>query len=82
MVVPVESGGAFTAGNPAKILDAKYFAGNPFAGARTYDVSYDDSRFLMIKGPATDSGAGANAPRDMVIVLNWREELKTRIGIR
>ena len=41
------------------------------SGARPYDVSPDGQRFLMIK----DSDQKA-APPNIVVVLNWAEELK------
>ena len=44
------------------------------ASFRTYDVSLDGKRFLMIK-----EGGGPNqsaAPPSIVVVQNWFEELK------
>jgi hypothetical protein len=41
--------------------------------ARTFDVSPDGQRFLMIKGTAADQ-----APT-MVVILNWVEELKAKL---
>ena len=75
MGVRVQGGAAFTAGTPTKILDAKYFNGGAYANARTYDVARD-GRFLMIKGsPNKDASADR-----LVVVVNWREELKARLG--
>jgi hypothetical protein len=76
--VPVQtSGPTFTAGKPARVFDAKY--ATPFP-PRSYDVSTDGQRFLMIK----DSAAGdPNAtPASMVVVLNWHEELKRLLPTR
>jgi hypothetical protein len=42
---------------------------------RTYDVSPDGQRFLMIKDIAGDQ----TAPNRMVIVVNWIEELKALV---
>ena len=40
---------------------------------RTFDVSADGQRFLMVKaGGASD----ASAPVTIVVVQNWHEELK------
>jgi len=78
MAAPVETVATFKAGIPSKVLDAKYFAGGSGAGARTYDVSHDGQRFLMIKG--SGDSADDEGPRQMVVVLNWREELKARVG--
>ena len=76
--VPVTtSGSTFTAGQPAKVFDAKY--ATPFP-PRSYDVSPDGQRFLMMKDSA--SGDSASTPASMVVVLNWHEELKQRVPIR
>ena len=73
--VPVQtSGSTFSAGKPAKVFDAKYSTPLP---PRSYDVSADGERFLMLK----DSAAGdPNAtPASMVVVEHWFEELKQRV---
>ena len=73
--VPVEtSGSTFSAGKPAKVFDARYSTPLP---PRSYDVSPDGKRFLMLK----DSAAGdPNAARaSMVVVEHWFEELKQRV---
>ena len=75
--VPVQtSGSTFSAGKPARVFDAEY--SSPFP-QRSYDVSPDGRRFLMLK----DSAAGdPNAmPASMVVVLNWSEELKQRMRV-
>lgn len=47
--------------------------------ARSYDVSPDGRRFLVINDmPATDQASTAT-PASMVVVLNWHEELKARL---
>ena len=72
IAVPVRTSGAsFAAGNPAKVFDTKY--PTPFP-PRSYDMSADGKRFLMIK----DAPAGASnaSPASMVVVVNWLEELR------
>ena len=61
-------------GNPTKLFDGRYFNGG---NGRTYDVSPNGKRFLMIK----DSRLGdqVTTPASMVVVLNWPEELKARV---
>jgi serine/threonine-protein kinase len=74
--VPVQTAGStFSAGKPAKVFNAKY--STPFP-PRSYDVSADGQRFLMLK----DSAAGdSNAtPASMVVVEHWFEELKQRMN--
>jgi dipeptidyl aminopeptidase/acylaminoacyl peptidase len=72
MVVPVETGNTFRAGNPVKLFDSRYFAGVP---GRPYDVAAD-GRFVMIKEPNVDESANRGS---LVFVSNWTEELKTKL---
>jgi hypothetical protein len=60
------------------VLNASYYAGGAGAGARTYDLTPDDRRFLVIKGPPEDSVI--DGPKQAVVVVNWVEELKARLG--
>ena len=74
--VPVQtSGSTFSAGLPERVFDARY--STPFP-PRSYDVSADGKRFLMLK----DSAAGdPNAtPLRMVLVEHWFEALKQRVN--
>jgi eukaryotic-like serine/threonine-protein kinase len=61
---------AFSAGNPARVFDRAYAMP---VGFRTYDVSPDGQRFLMIKDDQNATAAG------MVVVEHWNEELKARV---
>ena len=55
--------------NPELILEESYFV----SVGRTYDVSPDGERFLMIK----EGGAGdGTPPAEFILVQNWLEELK------
>jgi serine/threonine protein kinase/Tol biopolymer transport system component len=75
MRVGVERGNSWAGTPPVKLLEGRYFAGaGGRAVGRTYDVSPDGRRFLMIKpGSGIDSAA---APASLVVVQNWVEELK------
>jgi hypothetical protein len=74
--VPVDTyGSTFSAGKPAKVFDAKY--PTPFP-PRSYDVSPDGQRFLMIKD--TTAGDANATPAKMVLVEHWFEELKQRVS--
>jgi hypothetical protein len=44
---------------------------------RSYDVAPDDQHFVMMR-----AGSGEGAPRDMILVQNFVEELKARSGDR
>jgi serine/threonine-protein kinase len=78
-------GSTFKAGTPTKLLNTRYYAGTTTRGndLRGYDVSVDDQRFLMIKENAPAAGQDqqttATQGASMVVVLNWLEELKTRV---
>ncbi len=67
------TGGGLRAGQPMKILDAYFTGAGAFIG-RTYDVSPDDSRFLMVKE------AEGTALPSIVVVQNWRQELENKLG--
>ena len=71
MTVPVHRDPSLDTGNPEVVLEKSYVATGP--PGRTYDVSPNGERFLMIK----EAGAGDEAPQaELILVLNWLEELK------
>ncbi len=70
MAVPIQPGRTFAAGNPQRAFEGPYLAP---ALLRTYDVSPDGQRFLMIKGTAAAQGP------TLVVVQNWFEELRQRV---
>jgi serine/threonine-protein kinase len=73
MRVAVEGGSTFRAGNPMRLFEGPYFVSTGIRG-RTYDVSPDGQRFLMIKvGGASEETA---APTSIIVVQHWTEELK------
>jgi len=71
MSVGVEGGAMFRAGSPTKLFEGPYLA--PPAGivGRTYDVSADGQRFLMIKQAASTDVT--SAPPQIIVVQNWLE---------
>jgi serine/threonine-protein kinase len=71
MSVRVERAALWTAGEPVKLFEGRYYYGMPPILGPTYDVSLDGQRFLMIK-PTADMPA----PASIVVVQNWLEELK------
>jgi serine/threonine-protein kinase len=60
--------GGLAIGRPAVLFETGYYVGS---GARTYDVSLDGTRFLMIKAASPD-GSGQR----IVYVQNWFDELR------
>ena len=74
MSVHVDRGATWSAGWPTRLFEGPYFFGDAGNSARTYDVSPDGKRFLMIK-PVGGFDQTA-APASLVVVQNWFEELK------
>jgi serine/threonine-protein kinase len=71
---------AFKSSNPTKVFDTSaYSTGRQTANlGRTYDVSPDGRRFLMIK----QAGDQTAARPQILVVQNWTEELKRRVPSR
>ena len=69
MVVSVASGPTFSPGKPTPLFEAR-FRMDPTGNFRNYDVSLDGQRFVMIES------AQDLAPAELLVVLNWFEELK------
>jgi WD40 repeat protein len=73
MGVPVEATATmWNAGAPTKLLESRYYtgAGNP---NRSYDVSPDGQRFLMIKAASADP---TTVPPNIIVIQHFDEELK------
>ena len=70
MAVAVENQSGFQAGTPEVLFEGRYYS----SFNRAYDVS-PEGRFLMIK-PVEAVEAGLTSGQQIVVVLNWFEELK------
>jgi serine/threonine-protein kinase len=81
MSASVESGPTFRAGNPTKLVEGGGYFAPLLELGRTYDVSPDGQRFLMIK-VGGESDQTAALPPSIVIVQNWSEELKRLVPTR
>jgi eukaryotic-like serine/threonine-protein kinase len=79
MAVSIGEAATFSYNNPTKLFPTTsgYYK-SPAAG-RTFDISLDGQRFLMIKD-ATETSRRSTA--NMVVVLNWLEELRQRVTDR
>jgi serine/threonine-protein kinase len=74
MRVVVERAPSWAATTPTLLIKEGYFMVPGGFPGRTYDVSPDGQRFLMIKeGGGTDQTA---APAQLIVVQHWTEELK------
>jgi serine/threonine-protein kinase len=78
-VVAVQTTPRFSAGKPVKLFDVR-FVGQLLSG-RFYDVSRDGQSFVVIKDAPTPNQPAAEAP-SLMVVLNWVEELKAKVGGR
>ncbi len=73
MAVPVDGRGTtWSHGRATKVVEGVYQTGGSNS-IRTYDVSPDGKRFLVVKRPADQP-----SPR-IVVIENWLEELKARV---
>jgi serine/threonine-protein kinase len=71
MRVGVSRGASWSATKPSVVVKEGYST-NPVWWGRSYDVSPDGQRFLMIK----EGAGGATPPASLVVVQHWDEELK------
>jgi len=69
VAVRVRTGPSFTSGKAEVLFGERSYHVGRFG--RTYDISRDGTRFLMIK----DDSPGAGT-RELMVVLNWFEELE------
>ena len=73
MRVAIDRGSGRAVETPAKLFGAgQYYFGSGEAFGRTFDISRDGRRFLMIKHVARDQ---SSAPT-ILVVENWFEDLK------
>jgi eukaryotic-like serine/threonine-protein kinase len=78
-VVPVQpTQTTFNWGTAVKLFDARYFSA---IQARSYDVSPDGKRFLMIKEVPVDSAGKNEVTASIIVVVNWLEELKRMVPV-
>jgi serine/threonine-protein kinase len=75
MSVRVSTAKGFQPDNPVKLFSGPYYMA---LLGRTYDVTPDGRRFLMIKIPNQNL---ADAPR-IALVENWFEEVKRRVPVK
>ncbi len=79
MRVQVAPGATWTAGTPTQLFEASSYVGGS-TGPRSYDVSPDGKRFVMLKS-SDASAPRATAPR-IVVVQNWFEELRAKVPLQ
>ena len=84
MAVSVDTRGLqLRASAPTKLFEGAYYEGTGAScemggpAAANYDVTPDGQRFLMVRDNSTNV-LGTRA----VVVVNWAEELKTRVATK
>jgi serine/threonine-protein kinase len=70
MAVAIETQPEFSAGTPRLLFEGRFLGTGPVHLRQSYDISPDGQRFLMIKREQD------LVPRELIVVLNWFEELK------
>jgi len=76
MVMPVETDSEFVPGDRRALIDWPY---SDSGDGRNFDISPDGQRFLAVR-PVDPDAAGLGS--EIIVVLNWFEELKTRVPVR
>ena len=80
MGVTVETREGFTASPPTLIIEGSYFGPQQGLRGRTYDITPDGTRFLMLKEAApADTDDPFAGLTQIHVVLNWFEELQARV---
>jgi hypothetical protein len=70
----------FDGAKPTKLFNSQgYFTD---LGGRTYDVSADGKRFLMIKATTPAVAASSATPLNLVVTEHWFEELRARVPMK
>jgi hypothetical protein len=80
MAAAVPSMPSFRAGNPTPLFESRSLVldGRMFGNTgRTYHVSRDGQRFLMLK----DTAAGETQQPGIIVVQNWIEELRVLVPV-
>lgn len=82
MAVRVGPGAPLSVTAPRKLFEDRYY--NKGSAHTGYDVSRD-GRFLLMKDPsAGDATSPTNTPpqTNLIVVLNWFEELRQKLQVR
>lgn len=69
--VRIQSGSTLKAGRPQVLFEAAMSVQG--VGVRPYDVA-PDGRFFIVRSVQSESGGGTSP--NLIVVLNWVEELK------
>ena len=82
MGVTVETGAGFSANTPALVVEGRYYGASGDQVGRTYDITPDGQRFLMIReGRPADTDDPFAGLTQIHVVLNWHQELLERVPV-
>ena len=74
----LRAGGGWHAGIVNRVFEGRYFSAGATTLGRTYDVSPDGQRFLMIKA----AGGDRSVQHQIIVVQHWDEELNRLVPVR
>jgi len=75
--IDVRTDSGFSFGAPTAVpLDGGQF----IAPGRNYDITPDGKQFIVVLTPSTPT-QGKRTTQEIIVVLNWTEELKQRVPI-
>jgi eukaryotic-like serine/threonine-protein kinase len=77
MRVGIERNVSWAATPPTEVVKEGYFTMQGGFPARSYDISPDARRFLLMK--MVDESVQGTAPATLIVVEHWVEELKRRV---
>ena len=77
MIVDIETTPSLRPGNPEILFSGPYRVGSAL-GVKSFDVSPDGERLLMLKDLEVEL---AGSTGRIVLVQNWVEELKERVPV-
>ena len=75
---PVQTKPTFSSGNPVRLFDLTNLGA---VQGRPYDAAGDAQKFIVIRKVAQPGVAPTPPAREIVVVVNWIEELKAKLGV-
>ncbi len=81
MGVTIEPGTTFMPGTPELVVPGPYYGSAAGGSGRTYDISLDGQRFLLMKEGAIDADDPFAGLTRFHVVQNWTQELLERVPV-
>jgi hypothetical protein len=79
VVTVTETGSSLTVGTPSHVFDDPFMrdTGGAGGGVANYDIAPNGDGFVMVE----ERGAGPEASAELILVLNWLEELRQQVPV-